>query len=135
MAKFSMRWLFVGIAAIGLLTTAVLHPNKWYVFVSCLVMVGLCSFSACRGVLQGRRAPFSIGFAITAAFCYASELPSEALDAIVSPSVFIDNMAEHRRRRIAEDIFTVVVSSMGGIAASYYAFRWSAPEEKKMAKP
>ncbi len=135
MARFSLKWLFLSVAVIGLLITAVLHPTRSTVFASCLVMVGLCSFSAFRGLLHGRKATFSIGFAITAAFCYTTDLPIDALEFIDSPSLFIEDRTDLRRRKIAEHMFTVVLSSIGGIAALYYERRWSGSEEKTMAQP
>ncbi|MFO0899123.1 MAG: hypothetical protein U0836_16990 [Pirellulales bacterium] len=133
--SFSLKWLFVGAAAVGLLITAVLHSNRWFVFASCLVMVGLCSFSAFRGLLHGWRAPFSLGFAITALFCYSADLPRDAVWLINPANAYIEDDNEVHRRMIGEHIFTFLVSSVGGIAASYYAFRWSVPEVKPKAKP
>lgn len=62
--SFSLKWLFVSIAVVGLTITGLINANQWWAYAMSTTILASLFYAPLCVAVRGRKEPFWLGFAV-----------------------------------------------------------------------
>ena len=112
MARFSLKWLFVGMAVVAVYAAALANPNVWWLLGTGILTAALMAVAVLQGMLHLWKEPFWIGYA---AFSLCSEVVYVQLDF----RMLLLRESNEDLTLIASRMLSVVFGVCGGLLAVY----------------
>jgi hypothetical protein len=73
--KYSLKWLFIAVTAAAIAVAAIVYASEGWTFFSDAAIMACTTLAAMSVAFYGRKAPFSIGFAVAVLVAYQVSFP------------------------------------------------------------
>ncbi len=117
MARFSLRWLFVGVAVVALFSAAYVNATLPWSLAVDLTQISAFSVAGIRVFLLHRRAAFSAGFLLGFIACYYNNMPAVVAQSIIHD--ILSDAADSYRYSIIVVAIQVTIGCLVGAFARF----------------